>query len=157
MRTIPQQESLTVEFKSDQSRFNDRDLVATVVCLANTDGGVLYLGVEDDGTITGTHPQRQTSAALSALIANRTNPPSASASTFCKKKGIPSPPLRCPNPLDWSPPQTDCYNVAACKPMALPSVFPSIPMSSLAVNLPSVCSIIPPTPSWVPPSMTSIP
>jgi ATP-dependent DNA helicase RecG len=75
MRTIPQQESLTVEFKSDQSRFNDRDLVATVVCLANTDGGVLYLGVEDDGTITGTHPQRQTSAALTALIANRTNPP----------------------------------------------------------------------------------
>lgn len=75
MRTIPQQESLTVEFKSDQSRLSDRDLVATVVCLANTDGGVLYLGVEDDGTITGTHPQRQSPAALSALIANRTNPP----------------------------------------------------------------------------------
>lgn len=75
MRTIPQQESLTVEFKSDQSRLNDRDLVATVVCLANTDGGVLYLGVEDDGTITGTHPQRQSPAPLSALIANRTNPP----------------------------------------------------------------------------------
>ena len=75
MRTIPKQESLTVEFKSDQSRLNDRDLVATVVCLANTDGGVLYLGVEDDGTITGIHPQRQSPAALSALIANRTNPP----------------------------------------------------------------------------------
>ena len=67
MRTIPQQESLTVEFKSDQSRLNDRDLVATVVCLANTDGGVLYLGVEDEDTITGTHPQRQSPAALSAL------------------------------------------------------------------------------------------
>jgi ATP-dependent DNA helicase RecG len=75
MRTIPQQESLTIEFKSDQARLSDRDLVATVVCLANTDGGVLYLGVEDDGTITGTHPQRQSPAALSALIANRTNPP----------------------------------------------------------------------------------
>lgn len=75
MRIIPQQESLTIEFKSDQSRLSDRDLVATVVCLANTDGGVLYLGVEDDGTITGTHAQRQSPAALSALIANRTNPP----------------------------------------------------------------------------------
>lgn len=75
MRTIPQQESLTVEFKSDQARLNDRDLVATVVCLANTYGGVLYLGVEDDGTITGIHPQRQPPAAISALITNRTNPP----------------------------------------------------------------------------------
>ncbi len=75
MRTIPQQESLTIEFKSDQARLNDRDLIATVVCLANTDGGILYLGVEDNGTITGLHPQRQSPAALSALIANRTNPP----------------------------------------------------------------------------------
>jgi ATP-dependent DNA helicase RecG len=51
-RTIPQQESLTVEFKSDRKRLPDADLIAAVVCLTNTDGGSLYLGVEDDGTIT---------------------------------------------------------------------------------------------------------
>ena len=40
---IPQRESLTVEFKSDRNRLNDRDLIAAVVCLANTDGGDLFL------------------------------------------------------------------------------------------------------------------
>jgi ATP-dependent DNA helicase RecG len=42
---IPQTESLTVEFKSDRKRLPDRDLVEAVVCLANTDGGDIYLGV----------------------------------------------------------------------------------------------------------------
>jgi hypothetical protein len=56
---IPKRESLTVEFKSDRNRLNDRDLIAAVVCLANTDGGDIYLGVEDDGTITGLHPAHQ--------------------------------------------------------------------------------------------------
>ncbi|WP_228040279.1 ATP-binding protein [Nodosilinea sp. LEGE 07088] len=42
MRTVPHQEALTIEFKSDQKPLPDRDLVATVVCLANTEGGVLF-------------------------------------------------------------------------------------------------------------------
>ncbi|MFH1739537.1 MAG: ATP-binding protein [bacterium] len=45
-RLIPEKESLTVEFKSDRKRLADRDLVEAAVCLANTDGGDIYLGVE---------------------------------------------------------------------------------------------------------------
>ena len=75
MRTIPEKESLTVEFKSDQKRLPDRDLVAAAVCLANTEGGDLYLGVEKDGAITGLHPLHQNLTGLAALIANHTIPP----------------------------------------------------------------------------------
>ncbi|MEX2366307.1 MAG: ATP-binding protein, partial [Pseudohongiellaceae bacterium] len=45
-------ESLTIEFKSDARSLSDRELVAAVVALANTEGGDLFLGVEDDGTPT---------------------------------------------------------------------------------------------------------
>jgi len=75
MRTIPERESLSVEFKSDLKRLPDGELVATVVCLANTEGGEIYLGVEDDGRVTGLHAEHQNVSGLSALIANRTNPP----------------------------------------------------------------------------------
>jgi ATP-dependent DNA helicase RecG len=70
-------ETLTVEFKSDAKGLPDRDLVAAVVALANTEGGVLLLGVEDDGTVTGVQPLHEDVAGLAALIANRTNPPLA--------------------------------------------------------------------------------
>lgn len=46
-------ETLTKEFKSDLKRLPDNELVEAVVALANTDGGSVYLGVEDDGTPTG--------------------------------------------------------------------------------------------------------
>lgn len=67
-------ESLTIEFKSDRKRLPDSDLVATIVSLANTDGGDLLLGVEDDGTPTGLHDEHQSVTGLPALVANRTNP-----------------------------------------------------------------------------------
>lgn len=72
---VPDQESLTVEFKSDRDRLPDRDLVAAVICLANTEGGTIYLGVEKDGFVSGLHPAHQNLAGLAAMIANRTNPP----------------------------------------------------------------------------------
>lgn len=68
-------ESLTLEFKSDAKGLPDRDLVAAVVALANTEGGDLLLGVEDDGRITGLHPNHQNLTGLPALIANKTIPP----------------------------------------------------------------------------------
>lgn len=74
-RSIPERESLTVEFKSDRHSLSDRDLIAAVVCLANTEGGEIYLGVEDDGTITGLHPGHQNVSKLAPMIAARTNPP----------------------------------------------------------------------------------
>ncbi len=74
-RDIPERESLTVEFKSDRARLADRDLIAAVICLANTEGGEVYLGVEDDGRVTGLHPAHQNLTGLTALIANLTSPP----------------------------------------------------------------------------------
>ena len=67
-------ETLTVEFKSDLKGLPDRDLVAAVVAMANTEGGVILLGVEDDGTVTGVQSTHQDTGGLAALIANRTNP-----------------------------------------------------------------------------------
>lgn len=67
-------ESLTVEFKSDVKGLPDRDLVATVVAMANTEGGRILLGVEDDGVVTGIQSAHGDIAGLVALIANRTSP-----------------------------------------------------------------------------------
>lgn len=67
-------ETLTVEFKSDAKGLPDRDLVAAVVAMANTEGGLILLGVEDDGIVTGLQTVHQDTAGLMALVANRTNP-----------------------------------------------------------------------------------
>ena len=72
--TLIRGETLTVEFKSDLKGLPDRDLVAAVVAMANTEGGLILLGVEDDGTVTGVQPLHQDVTGLVALIANRTNP-----------------------------------------------------------------------------------
>ncbi len=74
-RSIPRRESLRVEFKSDRRRLPDRELVLAAVCLANTEGGTLYVGVEDDGRVTGLHPAHRDLTGLAAMIANRTVPP----------------------------------------------------------------------------------
>ena len=74
-KVIPDKESITVEFKSDLKRLPDRDLIAAVVCLVNTEGGEIYLGVEKNSKVTGLHQAHQNIAGLTALIANRTNPP----------------------------------------------------------------------------------
>ena len=39
MRNIPTQESLTVEFKSDISKYPDSEIFEAVVAFANTEGG----------------------------------------------------------------------------------------------------------------------
>lgn len=74
-RTIPTKETLTVEFKSDITKYGDSDLFEDVVAFANTEGGALYLGVEDDGRITGVHKDHKNPVTLSAYIANNTIPP----------------------------------------------------------------------------------
>lgn len=68
-------EDLINEFKSDQKKLGDEELVEAVVAFANTDGGNLFLGVEDDGKITGLHERHKDIIQLAALIANRTIPP----------------------------------------------------------------------------------
>jgi ATP-dependent DNA helicase RecG len=73
---IAQGESLTVEFKSDQGPLDDGDLLDAVVCMANGQGGLLFIGVEDDGAITGLHSKHRTRPELlAAFISSRTVPP----------------------------------------------------------------------------------
>lgn len=71
---IARGETLCVEFKSDKQKLSDRDLVEAVVAMANTDGGLLLAGVEDNGTVTGLHKTHRGCGTPTALIANRTTP-----------------------------------------------------------------------------------
>lgn len=73
-------ETFTVEFKRAwrPQDLNDREIVEAVVCLANGRGGLLLLGVEDDGRVTGLrarHGDATSPHLLSALILNKTDPP----------------------------------------------------------------------------------
>ena len=77
MRTIPYKETLEIEFKSDEKLYPDRDLIEEIVGMANTAGGALYLGVEDNGDITGVHKKHKDAIGVTALIANSTVPPIA--------------------------------------------------------------------------------
>jgi ATP-dependent DNA helicase RecG len=71
-------ETLTVEFKSERrEQISDREIYETIVCLGNSQGGVLLIGVEDDGSITGARPRHGSNTdpvRLQALILNRTVP-----------------------------------------------------------------------------------
>lgn len=71
---LPAAESLTVEFKSDRKRLSDNELVEAIVCLANAEGGELWLGVEDDGTPSGLHAEHHLLAGLAGMVAARTSP-----------------------------------------------------------------------------------
>lgn len=74
-RIIPLKETLLVEFKSDVNKLSNSEIFEAVVAFANTEGGDLYVGVEDDGEITGAHHDHLNPTTLSAFIANNTNPP----------------------------------------------------------------------------------
>lgn len=71
---LPPRESLTVELKSDRSKLPDRELIEALVCLANAEGGELWLGVEDDGTPTGLHAEHRLLEGLAGMVAARTSP-----------------------------------------------------------------------------------
>jgi ATP-dependent DNA helicase RecG len=72
---IPIEESLAVEFKSDKDKLPDSNLFEAVVAFANTEGGEIYLGVEDDGSVSGLHEAHLNPITLAAYIANNTVPP----------------------------------------------------------------------------------
>ncbi|MBI6953300.1 DNA glycosylase AlkZ-like family protein [Pseudomonas sp. CCOS 191] len=71
---LPPRESLTVEFKSDRSKLPDRELIEALICLANAEGGELWLGVEDDSTPTGLHAEHHLLEGLAGMVAARTSP-----------------------------------------------------------------------------------
>ncbi len=68
-------ESLTVEFKS---KVDDAELVKAVTCLANADGGVLLIGVDDKGQVVGASQRpggHMDPARVAAMVQNKTLPP----------------------------------------------------------------------------------
>ena len=75
MERIPKRETMTVEFKSDRGNgYPDEALVDEIVGMANSEGGSLYLGVENDGAVTGLCDRHKDSIGLTAMIANKTRP-----------------------------------------------------------------------------------
>ena len=85
-RQIPTEESLTVEFKSDIKKLDNQEIFEAVVAFSNTEGGELYIGVEDDGTITGAHKDHLNPITLSAYIANNTMPPVSTRSEVVEEE-----------------------------------------------------------------------
>jgi ATP-dependent DNA helicase RecG len=75
---IAQGEAVELEFKSDRRTISDREIYEDVVAMANASGGMLLIGVEDDGQITGARPRHGTHTdptRLQAAIFNNTAPP----------------------------------------------------------------------------------
>jgi ATP-dependent DNA helicase RecG len=75
---IAQGEQLDVEFIGEErSAITDSELVEAVSCLANARGGLVLVGVEDDGRTTGARPRHGTYTdprRLELMIANQTAP-----------------------------------------------------------------------------------
>lgn len=72
---LPKKETLTIEFKSDRNKLQNSDIFDAIVAFANTEGGDLYLGIEDSGEVTGVHKDHKNHTTLAAFIANNTLPP----------------------------------------------------------------------------------
>lgn len=90
---LPIRESLTVEFKSDpKGGLSDRIVVETVVGMTNAEGGTLYIGVNDDGSVSGLRSERWLDPERTiAFIASNTIPPvavSAECETVTEEKKI---------------------------------------------------------------------
>ncbi len=68
-------ETLNVEFKAE---INDSDLAKAIACLANAEGGVLFIGVDDVGRVVGTKPRHGTRTdphRVAAVVQANTEPP----------------------------------------------------------------------------------
>ena len=88
MRMIPKKETLTIEFKSDIDCLDEKELVSEIVGMTNTEGGVLYPGVEDNGDITGVHKKHRDPNGAMALIANKTVPSLSVRAEIIEEEGI---------------------------------------------------------------------
>lgn len=73
----PKKETLQIEFKSDPvGGLSDKSVADAVVGLANAQGGVLYIGIDDNGTISGLRSEKwRNPKKAAAFISNYTVPP----------------------------------------------------------------------------------
>ncbi len=77
---FPRKESLTVEFKSEPpAGLADEKVIEAVVAMSNAEGGILYIGIDDDGTVSGLcstlNSKWHDPVQISAFIAGHTVPP----------------------------------------------------------------------------------
>lgn len=86
---IPKIESLAVEFKSDRKTISENVIAEEVVALSNTEGGDLYVGIEDDGEVTGAQPQHRNATQMAAMVANKTVPPVSVRAEVVDLEGLP--------------------------------------------------------------------
>jgi ATP-dependent DNA helicase RecG len=57
LEVLTKGESLEVEFKSDLRKISDGEIYEEIVAMANTNGGILLIGVDDDGRVVGCKPR----------------------------------------------------------------------------------------------------
>ena len=70
---LPDKETLTIEFKSDIKKLSDSEIFEAVVAFANTEGGDLYLGIENSGEVTGVNEEHKNSITVAATQNNPVN------------------------------------------------------------------------------------
>lgn len=77
MSDWPKKETLQIEFKSDPvGGLSDKSVADAVVGLANAQGGVLYIGIDDNRTISGLRSEKwRNPKKAAAFISNYTVPP----------------------------------------------------------------------------------
>lgn len=77
MSDWPKKETLQIKFKSDPvGGLSDKSVADAVVGLANAQGGVLYIGIDDNGTISGLRSGKwRNPKKAAAFISNYTVPP----------------------------------------------------------------------------------
>lgn len=85
---IPSKETLSIEFKSDRKTIGENVIVDEVVALSNTSGGDLYIGVEDNGEVTGAQEVHRDAVRIAAMVANKTVPPVSVRATL-EQAGLP--------------------------------------------------------------------
>src|SRR5579871_924607 len=72
IKLIRLKESQTLEFKRDSSSLDS--ILKSVIAFANTVGGILLIGVEDDGSIVGISDSSKVQEQLANSIAHRIKP-----------------------------------------------------------------------------------
>lgn len=128
---LPLRETLTVEFKSDLKRLSDHELVEAIVCMANADGGELWLGVEDDGKPTGLHKEHQILAGLAGLVAARTSPSVNVTVEMVDLDGVSVARIRVPKAHSEVATQGGLYLRRRLKPDGTPECAPMLPHDRL--------------------------
>ena len=124
---IPATESLTVEFKSDRKRLSDAELVEALVCLANTEGGELWLGVEDDGQASGLHADHLGLTGLAGMVAARTSPALQVTVEALQVSGVPVAKITVPKAQGEVATQAGVYVRRRIKHDGTPECVPMLP------------------------------